>query len=212
MVETNEEQRRPTQEPNWVDIGTLIVLTLTLMAVGFYACEAHRQSDTLTKNFSETVRMANASVKASEIAEKTLHITQAADIAFDSVLCTTPPQPLGLETGIFIVSHNFGKTTARKVIGEWSLRVENRPAQQMQVPASENVVPPGGQILSEGMVVKAVVDEDELRVINKGHLRFYVTIAMKYEDVFGVAHHYEGEITYVPNTPCNFRIGRQNSE
>src|SRR5712691_8862846 len=53
MPETGKEQNRPAQKPNWVDIGTFGVLTLTLIVVGIYTCEARRQNG-LTQRVIET--------------------------------------------------------------------------------------------------------------------------------------------------------------
>lgn len=49
MPESHKHEYTSAQKPNWVDIGTFIVLSVTLLAVIFYACEAHRQNE-LTKN------------------------------------------------------------------------------------------------------------------------------------------------------------------
>lgn len=45
MPETNKYQEPRRQEPNWVDVGTFLVLAATLIVVSIYTCEAHRQNE-----------------------------------------------------------------------------------------------------------------------------------------------------------------------
>src|ERR1700732_378605 len=42
MPEADEDQQTRPRKPNWVEIGTLAVLSITLIGVWVYACEAHR--------------------------------------------------------------------------------------------------------------------------------------------------------------------------
>lgn len=55
MPEANEDHQRGPQKPNWVDISTLAVLTITVIGVFWYACEAHKQNRLLNKNISEQI-------------------------------------------------------------------------------------------------------------------------------------------------------------
>jgi hypothetical protein len=45
MPQTTEDQNKRAQQPNWVDVSTLVVLTLTLIAGGILAYLAYRQND-----------------------------------------------------------------------------------------------------------------------------------------------------------------------
>ncbi len=56
MAQPDEHQHTVKTNPNWVDIGTLIVLTVTLVVVGLYTREAHRQSDLIQQTFDITSR------------------------------------------------------------------------------------------------------------------------------------------------------------
>lgn len=44
MPKTNEGQAASNQKPNWVEVSTLVVLTLTLIAGGILACLAYQQN------------------------------------------------------------------------------------------------------------------------------------------------------------------------
>jgi hypothetical protein len=56
MVKTSIEENRRTQKPNWVDKGTLFVLTVTLVAVVFYTREAHQQTGLIRQSFEVNSR------------------------------------------------------------------------------------------------------------------------------------------------------------
>jgi len=55
MVTGNDEENPRDSKPNWVDKWTLYVLSLTLMGVWFYACEAHKQNKHLADSVAQQI-------------------------------------------------------------------------------------------------------------------------------------------------------------
>jgi hypothetical protein len=53
MTEAPDNKKRCPNKPNWIEKGTFIVLGLTLIAVVWYACEAHH-SNILTRRSIDT--------------------------------------------------------------------------------------------------------------------------------------------------------------
>ena len=49
------DQRERAQKPNGVDIWNAVILTITMIAVVIYACEAHRQSNLILKSVRQEV-------------------------------------------------------------------------------------------------------------------------------------------------------------
>ena len=56
MPETNKEKSHTTQKPYWVDVGSLVVLTITLVGVWYYACEAKRGNDLTERSLEINTR------------------------------------------------------------------------------------------------------------------------------------------------------------
>ncbi len=68
MPEPDEDHYSRPQKPNWVDIGTFAVLSLTLVAVIAYTCEAERQNRSLRNSIRQEAREAlHRSVWGSEL-------------------------------------------------------------------------------------------------------------------------------------------------
>ena len=92
MPEPDEDHYCRPQKPNWVDIGTLAVLSLTLAAVIVYACEAHRQNVALNNSVKQQAMINRPVIIGSGVAVET--------------------STNGIPTKVVVTIVNFGRSTA----------------------------------------------------------------------------------------------------
>lgn len=111
MSETAEvDQKERTNKPNGVDKWNAAILTITMIAVIVYACEAHRQTGLILNSVQQEV-MINRAVVIPNGVEASAHKG------------TIPIE-------VHVRGRNFGRSMALKtmLIGEIALRYPNEPA------------------------------------------------------------------------------------
>jgi len=163
MPAANEDQHPRKQEPNWIDIWTFGVLTLTLVAAVFYASVAYKQWGVM---------------------ERTLTASERAWELLDSVdLKRTVRLPDGKTTRYQIIFRNFGKGPATDVSSCAEATEERKPNWKSYICDihTEIVAPPGGEVY---ITVDGPAFPDLVKQV-------YIRGAVKYLDQFGIARHTE---------------------
>lgn len=114
MEETEGHNRNRNEPPKsesyprskfWIDIATLIVLSITMVGVLYYACEARRQNEQLSRSVAEEVATNRAVVLTNGIMP----------VKKDTTTGNYTPTKKVLSDTVAVVSVNFGKTVAQDV-------------------------------------------------------------------------------------------------
>jgi hypothetical protein len=176
MPETNEKQNRGTQKPNWVDISTLIVLTITLGGVLYYTCEADRQN-ALTED-------------SLEIMKHQMNIENRPWITVDGV--NRGEFQVGEKTKIEVIFINSGNTPAinmRGVSHGGFLNIENFAPVCVNSDVVMNITVLGPNDKNAFIdYTKKQLSKNDIDSLNNNSLRYYVWGYIYYDDIFSRKH------------------------
>jgi len=175
MPKTGEDCRKG-KTPNWVDISTLVVLTLTLFGVVYYACQAERQA-------SGTISAAKAAKKSADAAAASA-AAWITVVNFAAVLNDDDTVHASMDIA------NVGSTPAVNARTNWEIvfapGVDETYAPKFAgCPAGHENHPAiiTGDVF--GIKMSKALDHKEAGMVRSGTGHAYMHLCATYEDVFG---------------------------
>lgn len=163
------------------------------------------QTDAQEEAAAASKSQAATSKRSAEAAENALHITEAADLEPSMVVCSTTPNPLGLDTVVTFWVRNAGKTRAEDDQTTWYIGIEGAPIIPTGTP-SIVTLGAGVDFPLDSLTIKNSVNADELSKVNDGVLKLRLWGWSTYRDVFSKHHRVDWNALYEPKSSCNFQI------
>src|SRR5712691_1960413 len=149
------------------------------------------------RSLKATETAANAAAKSAEVADRTLHLTQAADVHIVGV--NLEPKALTMDTVVSVVVRNYGRTRAVNFTNNLILGIKGLPLGPTQ-PRSDI-----GVTLGARQPYNLVFDPlrnrlttEGLAMVLGGQAVLQIWGSLRYRDVFGKAHIVDCEGTYNP--------------
>jgi hypothetical protein len=153
---------------------------------------------------SFTQQAADAATKSADTAAKALEITEAADVALDSMQCTPH---MSADTIVTLRFKNNGRTRADGVHVHWKYEIRGVPDIGLVGSSSETILAAGSVQESDAQQpLGAVVGTGRVGSILNGTLPLHISVQFSYRDKF--SHPHEGSVilSYHPGTLCMFDV------
>ena len=194
MPKPDEHKNHRTQNPNWVEISTLIVLTITLCGVLWYTCEAHRQNNLTESSLGIMKEQMNIENRA---------WVTVVDVKRDEF-------KIGKETEITVSFANSGHTPAHNMNGfvyglYWDKPNFGTSCLQSDKDEEVSTTILGPQsVNSQTMYTERKLTATDIELVKQGALRYYIWGYIYYNDIWGQRHFTEYcFINRIENTSFN---------
>jgi hypothetical protein len=155
----------------------------------------------------EMRKATQAAVTSANAAETALRISESPDVQLIGVGCNAQNGPLRLDTEVHMMFMNSGKGTATRVRSWYTLgTIGGIPKPPFNPQWSTTIVGRGAPLHTTPTKVRDALDSRQLERVQVGLDMLHAWGWVSYGDKFGGHHLLVYDMTYVPRTPCDFRI------